>query len=79
MRACAKRQRAPVVAALRTATEDCHAELAQIGPAAFIEEWGDEPTDPLDYAMSECIAEGTDEILNPEDYVDDDPDEAEDA
>jgi hypothetical protein len=76
MRACAKRNRGQVVAATRSANQDCQDELADIGEADFIEEWGDEPTDSVEYAMSECVAEGVDEILNPEDYVDDEEEDA---
>jgi hypothetical protein len=74
MRSCARRHRAQVVAAVTTAGEDCEAELADLGAAEFIDEYGDEPTDSLDYAMAECIAEDVDELLNPEDYVDDEDD-----
>jgi hypothetical protein len=71
MRACAKRNRAQVASAVGTATQDCQAELSDLGVADFVDEYGDEPTDSVDYAMAECIAEDVDEILNPEDYVDD--------
>jgi hypothetical protein len=74
MRSCARRHRAQVVAAVTTAGEDCQAELAELGAADFIDEYADEPTDSLDYAMAECIAEDVDELLNPEDYVDDEDD-----
>jgi hypothetical protein len=77
MRACAKRHRGEVVAALNSAAEDCQAELNDVGAAEFIDEYGDEPTDSVDYAMSECVAEEVDEILNPEDYVDDETDDEE--
>jgi hypothetical protein len=75
MRACARRYRGRVASALATAKQDCQAELSDIGEADFIDEYGDEPTDSVDYAMSECVAEDVDEILNPEDYVDDGTDE----
>ena len=75
MRGCVRRHRAEVAAALSKATQDCQAELGEMSVADFIEEWGDEPTDSLDYAMSECVAYGVDEILNPEDYVDEVEDE----
>lgn len=77
MRACARRYRGRVAAALATATQDCQAELSEIGDADFIDEYGDEPTDSVEYAMSECVAEDVDEILNPEDYVDDETDDEE--
>jgi hypothetical protein len=69
-RSCAKRNRPRVASAVATAGQDCQAELNQLGVADFIDEYGDEPTDSVDYAMSECVAEDIDEILNPEDYVD---------
>jgi hypothetical protein len=75
MRTCAKRHRGEVASALSTATQDCQAELSEVGAADFIDEYGDEPTDSVDYAMSECVALEVDEILNPEDYVDDGTDE----
>jgi hypothetical protein len=71
MRACTKRHRGEVASAVSTATQDCQAELSEVGAADFIDEWGDEPTDSVDYAMSECVAESVDELLNPGDYVDD--------
>jgi hypothetical protein len=71
MRACARRHRAEVVAALATASQDCQAELAEIGPADFNDEYWGVPTDSVDYAMAECVAEEVDMLLNPEDYVDD--------
>jgi hypothetical protein len=75
MRVCAKRHRGRAAAALATATEDCQADLETFGTADFIDLYGDEPADSLDYAMSECLAEGVDEILNPEDSLDDDTDD----
>jgi hypothetical protein len=77
MRACAKRHRGQVATALSTAAQDCQAELSELGVADFIDEHGDEPTDSVDYAMAECVAEDVDETLNPEDYVDDDEDDTE--
>ena len=64
MKVCAKHTRTQVVTAVRTANDDCQAELNEIGAANFIDEYGDEPTDSVDYAMSECVAESVDEILN---------------
>jgi hypothetical protein len=75
MRSCAKRNRARVASALATAGQDCQAELSDDGPEDFIDTYGDEPTDSVDYAMDECVAEDVDEILNPEDYVDDTEDD----
>jgi hypothetical protein len=75
MRACTKLHRGQVAEALGTATQECQDELSDVGATDFIDEWGDEPTDSVDYAMSECVAESVDEILNPDDYVDDETDE----
>ena len=75
MRACAKRHRARVSAAVGSASQDCQADLADFGEADFIDLYGDEPTDSVDYAMAECVAEGVDEILNSDDDVEDDTDE----
>jgi hypothetical protein len=74
MRTCAKRTKPQVAAALSTANSDCQAELAQYGLAEFIDDYGEDATDTLDNAMAECVAEGTDQILNPEDYEDEDED-----
>ena len=75
MRNCAKRTKPEVAAALNTAGSDCQAELNQSGLAEFIDDYGEDVTDTLDNAMAECIAEATDQILNPDDYVDDEEDE----
>jgi hypothetical protein len=72
MRSCGKRTRPQVAAALSTAGSDCQNELAQNGAAEFIDDYGDDATDTVDNAMAECIGEDADEILNPDDYVDDD-------
>jgi hypothetical protein len=79
MRACAKRTRPLVTAALATATADCQDELAQNGPDEFVDDYGEDAADTLDNAMVECIAEDVDEILNPEDYVDDGSDDGSDS
>lgn len=76
MRTCVKRNRARVASAVATASQDCQAELNDIGEDDFIYEYGEEPTDSLDYAMAECIAEDVDQILNPEDYVDEGSDDS---
>jgi hypothetical protein len=79
MRSCASRSRPQVVAAVGTANQDCQEELAEIGAADFIDEYGDEDaTDPVGDAMTECIAEDVDELLHPEDYADDGSDEGTD-
>jgi hypothetical protein len=75
MRACARRHRARVSAAVGSASQDCQADLADFGETDFIDLYGDEPTDSLDYAMAECVAEGVDEILNPDDDLEEDTDE----
>lgn len=71
MRACAKKTKAPVAAALGTANSNCQDELAQNGVAQFIDDYGEDTTDTVDDAMGECVAEDADQILNPDDYVDD--------
>jgi hypothetical protein len=72
MRNCAKRTKAQVAAALGTANADCQQELAENGSTEFIDDYGSDDTDTLGDAMSECMAEDVDQILNPDDYVDDD-------
>jgi hypothetical protein len=79
MRACVKRTRPEVVAAMGTATSDCQDELGQNGTAQFLDDYGEDATDPVDDAMAECVAEDTDEILNPVDYVDDGEDDGSDS
>ena len=71
MRGCARRTRTQVVAAVQTADQGCQDELAAIGATYFVDEYGDDPTDTVDYAMAECVAEGVDEILNPDDLSQD--------
>lgn len=70
MRACAKKNKAQVAVVLGTANSDCQDELAEIGTADFIDEYGADETDTLDNAMAECVAEDTSEMLNPDDYGD---------
>lgn len=72
MRACVKRNRARVAAALGTAAQDCRAELSDLGETDFVDEYADLGVDSVDTAMEECIAEDVDELLNPDDYIDDD-------
>jgi hypothetical protein len=72
MRNCAKRTKTQVQTAIGTATNDCQDELAQSGEAEFIDDYGDDAGDSVENAMAECLAEDVDEILNPDDYVDDD-------
>ena len=78
MRNCTKRTRTQVVGALATATQECQNELATDGAAEFIDTYGDDPTDSVDAAMDECIAEDVDYLLNPDDYVDEGTDEGDD-
>jgi hypothetical protein len=76
MRNCVRRNRAQVSSAAQSAGQDCQSELAAEGVETFIDEYGDDPTDSLDYAMSECISEGIDELLNPDTgdpEIDDEP------
>jgi hypothetical protein len=79
MRACAKRAHAQVVAALDSANSDCQDELAQSGTAEFIDDYGEDATDTLDDALTECVAEDADQILNPDDYGDDGEDDGSDG
>jgi hypothetical protein len=79
MRACAKRTRPQVAAALNTANSDCQDELAQNGVDEFIYDYGGDATDTVDNAMAECVAEDADQILNPDDYVDDGSDDGSDG
>jgi hypothetical protein len=79
MRACAKQTKSQVAAALNTANSDCQDELAQNGVAEFVDDYGEDDTDTLDNAMAECVAEDADQILNPEDYVDDTGDDGSDG
>jgi hypothetical protein len=72
MRACIRRNRVRVRSALQAAGSSCQEELSEMGLAAFIDEYGDEPTDPLSLAFDECVAEGIDEILDPGYGSDDD-------
>jgi hypothetical protein len=71
MRNCTKRTKPQVQSALGTASGDCQDELTQNGAAEFIDDYGEDAGDSLENAMAECIAEDVEEILNPDDYVDD--------
>jgi hypothetical protein len=70
-RSCVKRTRPQVAAAMATAAGDCQDELNENGAAEFIDDYGFDPTDSIDSAMDECVAEDVDLILNPDDYVED--------
>jgi len=76
MRACSKKAKGQAVAVLDTANSDCQAELAEIGVADFIDEYGADATDTLENAMAECVAEDTAQILDPGDYGEDDGSDA---
>jgi len=71
MRNCLKRTQGQVATALPPASTDCQDELADETVAAFIDDYGDDVTSSLDQAMQDCVAEGVDALLNPDDYVDD--------
>jgi hypothetical protein len=74
MRTCVRRNRGRAATALTSATDDCRTELAQDGADQFILDWAwDEET--VDDAMSECVADGIDTILNPDESDDDEIDD----
>ncbi len=79
MRSCAKKAKAQVAAAVNTANSDCQDELAEIGVADFLDEYGEDVTNALDNSMAECVAEDVDQILNPDDYGDDGEDDGSDG
>ena len=78
MRTCVRKNRATVQSAVNAANVDCQNELAQVGQAAFIDEYGEDATDSVENSMAECVAEGVDEALNP-DTGDDSEDDGSDA
>ena len=73
MRSCIKRKRPAVASALPAASASCKQELAQSGPAEFLDDYLDD-VGTLDDAMAECVAENVDEMLNPDDSGDDESD-----
>jgi hypothetical protein len=76
MRTCIRRNRGKAAQALTAATEECQQELAQDGPDQFILDWAwDEDT--VENAMSECVADALDTILDPDDSSDDGADDEE--
>jgi hypothetical protein len=79
MRACTRRTLPQVAAATGTANQDCQDELASEDPAQFIDDYGEDATDTIDNAMAECVAEDVDQILNPDDSVDDPTDDGSDG
>ena len=78
-RSCVKRTRPQVTAALGTAAGDCQDELDQSSAAEFIDNYGEDATDSIQNAMDECVAEDVDQVLNPDDYVDDTGDDGSDG
>jgi hypothetical protein len=75
MRTCASRIKPQVAAAVGTATGECEQELAETGAQDFVELYGWDESDTVESAMDECIAEGVDLALNPDDYSDDEVDD----
>lgn len=71
-RACVRRTRNRVKAALRDASDQCLAELAESGAAEFAEEYGTDESGSDPFA--ECIDETAELILEPDE---DDPGEGE--
>ena len=69
MKACIRRTRSTVVSATQQAQQACQAELAQEGQQDFNDEYGSDPSGSD--AMDECVAEGVDGVLNPDDGADD--------
>jgi hypothetical protein len=74
-RACVRRTRIRVRAALRAAEDECLAELAEIGPLEFAEDYGTDETGSD--ALAACVEETAELLLDPED--DSGEDEAEEA
>jgi hypothetical protein len=72
MRSCVRRNRGRVRSAVDSASTDCQTELSQLGLAGFVDEYADEPTDPVSVAYDECVTEAVSEILDPIDGSDDD-------
>lgn len=72
MRTCIKRTRPAVASALPAATTSCQQELAQSGTTEFLDDYLDDDVGTVEDAMAECVAEGVDEILNPDDSADED-------
>jgi hypothetical protein len=71
MRTCIKRTRPRVAAAVDPAGQQCQAELTQDGVTEFLDDYLDD-VGSVHEAMAECVAEAVDELLNPDEYVDDD-------
>jgi hypothetical protein len=67
-RTCVRRARTRVKAALRDASDECLAELAEIGPAEFAEDYGSDESGSD--AFAECVAGTAELLLEPEDEED---------
>jgi hypothetical protein len=72
-RACVRRTRSRVKTALRHASDQCLAELAEIGPAEFVEDYGSDESGSD--AMAECVHDTAALNLEPDDGEDFDDDE----
>jgi hypothetical protein len=76
MRSCIKRTRPKVASALSAAAQECQQQLAQSGAEQFILDFAwDEDT--VENAMSECLADTADQILNPDDWTEETEEEEE--
>jgi transposase len=64
-RACVRRTRNRVKAALRDASDQCLAELAEIGPEEFAEDYGSDETSSDAY--TECVDDTAELLLEPDD------------
>lgn len=76
-RACVRRTRSRVKTALRDATAECLAELAEIGPTEFAEDYGSDESGSDAFAV--CVDDTATLILEPDDseYYEDDEDDEE--
>jgi hypothetical protein len=73
-RACLRRGRSKVRAALRHASSECLAELAEIGPLEFAEDYGTDETGSD--ALEQCMDETAELALDPgDDYSEEDEEE----
>lgn len=77
MPACVRRTRHRARAALRNATDQCLAELEEIGPEEFAEEYGTDETGSD--AFPQCVEWTAASILDPEDDDEDFGEDEEDA
>ncbi len=64
VRACVRRARNQAKAALRNATDQCLAELAELGPEEFAEEYGTDETGSD--AFQECVDWTAELLLEPD-------------